>query len=362
MLPSISVISYFLAAGASEPFGYPVTKSFQEILASESVGKFEVKPDSLISEERILLTILKHKTYPDIEYIFEFQKELSRMIQHCPVLVDFLKSYALGGSIKGVPTTAYELGVEIKNYLEYNDTLSDFLTTKIYEYYSWREQNIEKINKIYSKLLYLNNQELTNIFTTNYDGIIESYCKESERRYNLVDGFEYDSFSGLKKWNSSTFSQVNDTTSLYLFKLHGSLNWKRHRKHGIVKLEDIEKPMKNDGQYLTDILIKPSRSPKEEERHEPFRTLISEFKERIEKSNICMVIGYSFRDEGINEIFDGFMKRGGRLIIISPDATKEFTEYFINRYHPDEQTYTLLNVKVTVEGIDDLIDKIKMHL
>ena len=73
--------------------------------------------------------------------------------------------------------TAHDLGVEIKNYLDYNDTLSDFLTTKLYEYYSWREQNIEKINKIYSKLLHLDNQELTNIFTTNYDGTIEAIVK-----------------------------------------------------------------------------------------------------------------------------------------------------------------------------------------
>ena len=42
------MISYFLAAGASEPFGYPVTKKFQEILASELIGKFGNNPDSLI--------------------------------------------------------------------------------------------------------------------------------------------------------------------------------------------------------------------------------------------------------------------------------------------------------------------------
>jgi hypothetical protein len=356
------LICYFLAAGASEPFGYPVTKKFQEILASELVNKFGNLPDSLISEERILLTILKHKSYPDIEYIFEFQKELSRMNQFCPLVVDFLKSYALGGTIKGVPTSAYEQGIQIENYLEYNETLSEFLTNKIYEYYSWREHNIEKINEIYSKLLHLNNQELINIFTTNYDGTIESYCKESERQYNLVDGFEYDPFSRLKKWNCSTFDQVRETNNLHLFKLHGSLNWKRHRKHGIVKLEDIEKVMKNTGQYLDDILIKPSRSPKEEEGDEPYRTLISKFKERIGKSKICVVIGYSFRDEGINEIFDMFMKQGGRLIIISPDATKEFEENFIKKYHPAQAGYTLLDVKVTVDGIDGLINKINSHL
>ena len=129
-----------------------------------------------------------------------------------------------------------------------------------------------------------------------------------------------------------------------MFKLHGSLNWKRHRKHGIVNSRGIEKPMKTDGQYLAEYYIHEAESlRKEEEGNEPFRTLMSEFKERIEKSNKCVVIGYSFRDEGINEIFDMFMKQGGRLIIISPTATEEFEENFIKKYHPAQSGYSLLD-------------------
>lgn len=55
------------------------------------------------------------------------------------------------------------------------------------------------------------------------------------------------------------------------------------------------------------------------------------------------------------------MKQGGRLIIISPDATKEFTKYFINKYHPNEAGYALLHFKVTVDGIDGLVHTIKPH-
>jgi hypothetical protein len=359
------LISYFLAAGASEPFGYPVTKKFQEILASELVVKFGNQPDLVDSEQRILLTILKHKAYPDIEYVLEFQKQLSRMNHLYPLAIDFFKSYQLGGTIKGVPTAAHEQGVETRFYFEYNDYLVDFVASKLYEYYSWREHNIEKIQKVYSRLFHLGDQDSTDIFTTNYDTVVEEYCKESSQyQYYLIDGFEYDPKSRSQIWNQSKFDQnvASDMNRVCIFKLHGSLNWKRHRKYGIVKLEDVERMMKNDGQYVEDLLIKPTLSPKEEEQDEPFKTLFIKFRERINRSKACIVIGYSFRDQGINDIFDGFMKQGGRLIIISPDASREFTGNFINKYHPTDASFILLDEKVTIDEIDVLVDKIKSHL
>jgi len=59
----------------------------------------------------------------------------------------------------------------------------------------------------------------------------------------LVDGFEYDAKSRTHIWNESKFDDKDesDNNKLYLLKLHGSLNWKRHRKYGVVKLEDVER-------------------------------------------------------------------------------------------------------------------------
>jgi hypothetical protein len=357
------VFSYFLAAGASEPFGYPVTKQFRKKLSTELRGKFTTNPNSLISEERILLSILEHDTHIDIEYILEFLKQLTKINHSYPVVVNYLKSYGFGTTIPHL--TIGDLGVTLNNYLDYNNYLIDLTTRKIYEYYEWREENIEKAQRIYSRLFHINDQNNKDIFTTNYDTIIEEYCKEStERELNLVDGFVYDPKSGNHNWISSNFDEKNDSqnNNLYLFKLHGSLNWKRRRKYGVVKLEAVERKMEHEGQYTEDLLIKPTLSPKEEEQEEPFKTLFDKFRERIVKSKICIVVGYSFRDQGINEIFDMFMKQGGRLIIISPDATKEFEENFIEKYHPIQEGYTLLDDKVTVDGINGLVAKIKSHL
>ena len=100
-------------------------------------------------------------------------------------------------------------------------------------------------------MLHFTNQDPIDVFTTNYDSIIEGYCRDNGgKRYNVIDGFEYDPSVSFKKWNESVFDKERIPDSIYLFKLHGSLNWKQHRQFGVVKLEDVEEPMKKNGQYL----------------------------------------------------------------------------------------------------------------
>ena len=65
-------------------------------------------------------------------------------------------------------------------------------------------------------------------------------------------------------------------------------------------------PMKNSGRYSDDVLIKPTLSPKEEEQDEPFKTLMDKFGKIIQEDKICIIVGYSFRDLGINEVFNLF--------------------------------------------------------
>jgi hypothetical protein len=55
------------------------------------------------------------------------------------------------------------------------------------------------------------------------------------------------------------------------------------------------------------------------------------------------------------------MKEGGKSIM-SPDATEEFTKNFIAKHHPSDSSYTLLDEKVTVDGIDELLEKIRLQI
>jgi hypothetical protein len=40
----------------------------------------------------------------------------------------------------------------------------------------------------------------------------------------------------------------------------------------------------------------------------------------MDVADVCIIVGFSFRDEHINSIFSDFIKRGKSIIVISPSA------------------------------------------
>jgi hypothetical protein len=360
----ILMISFFLGAGASNPFGFPMTHEFKEIISKELTNRF-ASDGNLTSEEKIILTTLKHQTYEDIEYVFEFWKRINQLKDDpkYSIIYEFLTSYYWSVQFKGLPDAGHDQGAELKNFLDYAEPLMLFLTKKLYNAYSSKEKNIEISRKIYTPLIEGLNVNPIIIFTTNYDSVIEQYAREEQ--YNLIDGFKYDQRSGFMKWKSSTLTPKLDVNKKYivLHKLHGSLNWKQHKKHGIVKLEGVEKMMDDDWQYSTNLLIKPTLSPKEEEGEEPYRTLISKFRQKVLENDACIVIGYSFRDKRINEIFYEFLSIKRRMIIISPSGPKNFHGAFDSLSNVDySSNCSFIEEKISAENITNLIDKIKSKL
>jgi hypothetical protein len=69
-----------------------------------------------------------------------------------------------------------------------------------------------------------------NIFTTNYDLAIEEYC--SNNSIYCIDGFKVDDFKHRFLWKAENYDNItydkDSSQRIYLYKLHGSLNWKRH--------------------------------------------------------------------------------------------------------------------------------------
>jgi hypothetical protein len=114
------MISLFLGAGASSPFGYPITSEFKEMISSELANKFQ-NEGNLPSKEKIILTTLKHPTHADIEYGFEFWKRINQLKDDpkYAILNDFLNSYNWGVQSKGLPREGYDQGAKLKNFLDY---------------------------------------------------------------------------------------------------------------------------------------------------------------------------------------------------------------------------------------------------
>ena len=81
--------------------------------------------------------------------------------------------------------------------------------------------------------------------------------------------------------------------------------------------------------YKRNVLIYPAQ--KNYEIGEPFRRLMRYFNEILNQHDMCLVIGFSFRDPFINNTLLDFLRanRKRRLVVVSPNATKNVDENLI---------------------------------
>ena len=158
-----------------------------------------------------------------------------------------------------------------------------------------------------------NNQKL-NIFTLNYDATIEIFCEKKGIKY--TDGFEPD-------WNPERFDDEN--MNLNLFKLHGSLYWFRTKSNKTIKV-----PMKglqaSRIKYLTDeevseMMIYPTLE--KNKQLGVYSWLSQKFKDMLNQSDVCVIMGYSFRDSDIKESIIESLSSNPNLwlVIANPHAS-----------------------------------------
>ncbi len=141
------------------------------------------------------------------------------------------------------------------------------------------------------------------IFTTNYDRVLEEVILESNHTYLTVPdaeesatGKRYDRrhpWLDLSCWDPRRESR--DALRVRLTKLHGSVEWQRHTSGKIV----ISNPVytRSDQNH---ILLYPGH--KGEPNREPFITFHNHLRSIVLQAEAAIFIGYAFRDEHINGI------------------------------------------------------------
>lgn len=113
-------ISFFLGAGASNAFGYPTTtglkKSSIEYVTNEANSTYDPNRKTRLLT---MLPLLKHRGFPDIEYIFQLLKEASK--KNIPEVYNFFTSNIFLGQLEAMSRSVTE--VEAGKYFEYCDFL-----------------------------------------------------------------------------------------------------------------------------------------------------------------------------------------------------------------------------------------------
>ena len=173
-------------------------------------------------------------------------------------------------------------------------------------------QDILKLYKNFYQKLALRNKDLARIrvFTTNNDLFNETALDSLNIHY--INGFG----GGLRKFINPalfnyTWSKRMDTSinkyepvenMVYLYKIHGSINWRETKPLSNNYFEIEELASKN---FVSEdsVLIYPTPTKQDKSLGTPYVDLFREFQNKLlEPHSVLFVIGYGFNDRHVNEI------------------------------------------------------------
>jgi hypothetical protein len=156
-------------------------------------------------------------------------------------------------------------------------------------------------------------QKQVTIATLNYDNGIEL----------LAQTVSIPITTGIDDW-SKTGSFTPSSEGIFLLKLHGSIDWAR-----VPNQSSAERPMPHSGiQQVTPEKLKEAgfrpavifgqRNKLTAEG--PFLGLLRAFQQELSRSSLLTVVGYSFRDDHVNEYISQWLNQAKerRLRVISP--------------------------------------------
>lgn len=213
---------------------------------------------------------------------------------------------------------------EEKKYLEINGKSAKKLDVnickKIYEIISQKEieANLQNTIKFLAWLNMQNRDFSKEIYTSNYDMIIEKSLEKIQIPY--FDGFvgSYEPF--FLPESVDKFVKNFDLTKSWirLWKIHGSLSWfwKKDddaKTFKIVRIGKVDSIVDDNDE----IVIYPSREKYDSSRKQPFIAYFDRLKNYLSEGELLFIIsGYSFSDQHINEIIFNSLRQNNRLFII----------------------------------------------
>jgi len=166
------------------------------------------------------------------------------------------------------------------------------------------------------KIRWDSNKSRLKIFTLNYDTLFEQTA--SNDLYTVIDGF---SFSNPRKFNSSNFdldiiekydNRVENNKLhwkvFHLYKLHGSLNWKKDSNQEFIIWNVWEKNIWE--------IIYPWKWKYEQSYNMPYFEMLTRFQfELRKKDSVLNIIWYWFWDEHIDRMIIEALKNNNWLTI-----------------------------------------------
>jgi len=150
------------------------------------------------------------------------------------------------------------------------------------------------------------------IFSLNYDLCIEKICGDSNPEY-IERGFDENCV-----WHWQRFIEIQEEPNIYLYKLHGSNDWKYEENSRLI-YRDAPSTIPH---IETAIIFGDVHKL---QYIDPFLFLVYEFRKWSLESKMILSIGYGFGDDHINGILSQALNlnENRRLVSISPGNPDE---------------------------------------
>jgi len=319
-IPEVKTV-LFIGAGASAPFGYLTTDHFIS----------EVKNLALNESEKEILecyTEIPDITIEDITKALDIRiKEASNHLLRKEAVSPLRTMRSVSSAMKDSDEKSRlenefdkETG-RLERRLDSYETLKNRIISQLYVSYADKPDIVRawEIYESYISILREQNGNVIPIFTTNYDRVIESLADiPGSNIESVVTGFRRQPRTLPKnpQWAPGVFEEEPRENEILLFKLHGSLNWRRDNRHLLREAEEGRFDLR--GFWTENVLIPPGTE--DFQYGEPYYSLRTYFEGYLEKAQTCFVIGYRFDDLTIRDFFLRNLRRGLRLILISPEA------------------------------------------
>lgn len=315
----------FLGAGASIPLGYPgttdVVEEFRLDLSKRPrqnrreirrLGKIRrvLEANGLQLDSESLYSCLQGLTNPST-HLVEAGPFSVLMTKTQPIASihtdDVIKS--LKSKFERFMLSKYYLltpAMKVRIIEVYNRLLSRLAGSR-----NWRNQGPNWDNTVFE------------IFTTNYDLSMETYANLAG--LDLVRGIRAD-LNGYVIFTPEEYKSPSPQIKLY--KLHGSIDYSALR-NGRIKLDISHYPGEGSGdeEVLRKIMV---YGITKDLTAEPYFDLLSMMKNSLKKSKRWFVVGYSFRDQWIRNIFSDVIRsdrESKEIVYIDPTPELKMAAY-----------------------------------
>lgn len=300
----------FLGAGASATFNYPTTKVFLERL-DKSIESDDER--GYLNSIKILYWVVK-----DAEHLVQILDSIMHIegVSEGKLLRTFFSEYKriLEFGDKTKSTTYYlpllKGRVEWSKLIDLTERLRDHIEDFVFKQYETDIEQLPEILRVYRNYFSLLRKHQPDtrkfeVFTTNYDNVIEDYCSQSGHICTL----------------SVLEHKINPSAKLsneeyVLTKLHGSLNWVINKQDKRIRVSEAQSRIMKDSRSWdrNEYVLFGTKERLDESGI--YAKLFERLRQRLLDADVCITVGFSFRDGHINDIFKESLQNNKDLRVV----------------------------------------------